>query len=303
MPIAVNAMGCLPVERDTGALAEALTWLPSDAPITILIHGYRYAPHQPHDDPHAGILGPQGWARRLNEGRGAPGLCIGLGWDGSGTIWQAHRRAEKAGRALAALIRRIGHHDGPVGIMAHSLGARVALSALPHLPRHAVARMVLLQGAEFCDTAETALAEAGTEVLNITSRENDGYDMLFETLVAPLSGRRTVSTLPSGPRTVTVQIDDPRHRAALDRLGIPTRPPQRRICHWSGYLRPGMFRLYRRFLLTPAALPLPLLRAAVPTDVAPRWSALWPHSPCAGAALASGPSSPYLQGLQGKDMP
>ncbi|WP_128254470.1 alpha/beta hydrolase [Falsirhodobacter deserti] len=275
MLIAVNAMGGLPVEASDGAIPAALGALEADAPVSILVHGFRYAPRHPHDDPHAGILGPDGWPRRLGFGRGQRGLCIGFGWDGSGTIWQANRRAEAAGRALATLIRQLDRRGAPVSILAHSLGARVALAALPHLPPRAITRMALLAGAEFRDTAERNLTGTETEVLNITSRENDSYDMLYENVIAPLSGRRTISTLPSGPRVATVQIDAACHRDALAELGFPTRPPERRICHWSCYLRPGMFRLYRRFLLDPQALPLSTLRAALPDEVTPRWSAIW----------------------------
>jgi len=285
MLVAVNVMGGLPVERDPGALARALASLPETTPVTILVHGYRYDPNRRHGDPHGGILGRTGWPRRLGFGRGQAGLCIGFGWDGSGTIWQAGRRAEEAGRALAALIVGMNRR-GPVGVLAHSLGVRVALSALPYLHPHDVTRMALLAGAEFRDTAERALAGSGADVLNITSRENDGYDLLFENLMAPLSGRKAISTLPSGPRVVTVQIDAPLHRAALARAGFPTRPPERRICHWSAYLRPGLFRLYRTFLLTPHALPLSTLRAASPADVTPRWSAFRPSALAQGVRRA-----------------
>lgn len=277
MLVAVNAMNGMPLERDEGSLDRALATLPEDAPVIILVHGYRYHPHRPHGDPHGGILGADGWPRRLGFGRGQAGLCIGFGWDGSGTIWKAGRRAEDAGHALAALIGGM-NRKGPVGVLAHSLGVRVALSALPHLGPQDVTRLALLSGAEFRDTAERSLAGSGAEVLNITSRENDGYDLLFENAMAPLSGRRAISTLPSGPRVVTVQIDDPAHRAALARTGFPTRPPERRICHWSAYRRPGLFQLYRAFLLTPQALPLSVLRAALPADVAPRWSSFRPSA-------------------------
>ncbi|MDB6455139.1 hypothetical protein [Falsirhodobacter sp. 20TX0035] len=273
MLIAVNAAEGSLVERRTGSLDEALSHLPATAPVTLLIHGYRYAPQA--DDPFAGLLGPAGWPRRLGFGRGQTGLCIAFCWNGSGTLWQANRRAAEAGHSLARLIRTLrARHDGPLGLLTHSLGARVGLSALPHLGAHDVTRMVLLAGAEFRDTAEAALAGTATEVLNITSRENDGYDVLYENLIAPFSGRRTISTLPSGPRVATLQIDHRGHRHALASLGFPTRPPDRRICHWSSYQRAGLFRLYRRFLLAPQTLPMATLRAALPEGVTPRWSRL-----------------------------
>lgn len=275
MPVAVNANGCVPIERSHGALAERLAWLPSDAPVAILIHGFRYTPTRTWMDPHNQILGAGSWPRRMGFGRGQEGLCISFGWNASGSLWRANAEAAQAGRALAALVARLRHqHDGPVGVLAHSLGARVALAALPHLGRGDITRMALLAGAEFCDTATDALHGQKTEVLNVTSRENDGYDFLYETLMAPLSGRRAISELPSGPGAVTLQIDADDHRDGLARLGFPMRAAPRRMCHWSAYLRPGLFPLYRRFLMEPAALPLPMLRAALPEDVSPRWSRL-----------------------------
>ncbi|MCJ8140254.1 hypothetical protein [Falsirhodobacter halotolerans] len=267
MLLAVNAVNDRPVP-ECGAWPRP----PRGTPTTILVHGYRWAPDGGRDDPHLHILGAEGWPRRLGFGRGQAGLCVGFGWDAQGTIWGAQARAAAAGLALARLVRSV-RPNGPVNIFAHSLGAQVALTALCHLGPQDVARMVLLAGAAFRDTADAALTGRQTEVLNVTSRENDGYDLLYEALVAPLSGRRTLGTMPSGPRMATVQIDAPDHRLALAGLGFPTRPPERRICHWSGYRRPGLFRLYRHFLHRPDDLPLSRLHVALPAPSA-RWAGL-----------------------------
>jgi len=163
-------------------------------------------------------------------------------------------------------------------VLAHSLGARVALCALPDLMAGDVRRMVLLTGAEFTPAAQRALqSPAGRllEVLNITSRENDLFDLMFEMTLSPLGRRgRALGTGFDAAQVLTVQIDCPAHRAALHRLGHRIAPPSARICHWSAYLRPGLFPLYRRFLHRPETLPFAALRTNLPRNQAPRWSRL-----------------------------
>ena len=79
------------------------------------------------------------------------------------------------------------------------------------------------------------------------------------------------------PNVATLQIDHAPSLAALRRAGYRVAPPLRRICHWSPYLRPGLFPLYRAFL--DDRLPLRSLRALLPEDTAPRWSRLLPLVP------------------------
>jgi hypothetical protein len=47
---------------------------------------------------------------------------------------------------------------------------------------------------------------------------------------------------------VDLRIDAASTRAALAELGLRIRPPATRICHWSAYMRPGLFAVYRRML-------------------------------------------------------
>jgi len=199
--LAVNANADQPVAVVPQPLDEALerqlAVLPAGAPVLVMLHGYRYSPSHRRNDPHRAILAPgsqaqpQSWPRRMGFGRGSAdeGLGIAFGWEAGGSLWRAYAEAGRAAQALAALIALIrARHPGPVGILAHSLGARVALAALPQLAPGDVGRMVLLAGAEFAAVAQTALASpAGqsAEVLNVTSRENDLYDFLFERLLAP----------------------------------------------------------------------------------------------------------------------
>jgi hypothetical protein len=254
-------------------------------PVTVMLHGFRYAPDRPGTCPHVTLYGElrDSWPRRLGLTQDRPG--IGFGWQGSGTIWSAYAAAGRAGLALAELVRDLrAAGSGPVHLIAHSLGARVALSALPALAPGDIGRMVLMTAAEFRRPAAQALASpAGraAELLNVTSRENDIFDGLMELAFA--AGLRDLGpTLGSGFRAanlVTLQIDGAAHREGLAALGYPVAAPARRICHWSPYLRPGLFPFYRAFLHSPDRLPLATLRTALPEATAPRWSRLIPPLP------------------------
>ncbi|MBV0913987.1 lipase family protein [Anianabacter salinae] len=291
-----------------GTLAAALAALPPGAPVVVMIHGFKFSPFRHETSPHRHILSmaPRracwkalSWPRHLGFGRGDghEGLAIALGWDGSGDIWQAWHRAGIAGAALARLLRMIAcHRAGPVDIMAHSLGARVALTALSASGAGAVGRVVLLSAAAFTHEAQAALdtpAGRSAEVVNVTSRENDVFDALFEGFVGGFRLGRTIgSGLRNAPRNwVDLQIDKDRTREGLAALGFRIPAPKTRVCHWSSYLRPGLFPLYRALIRDRAALPLGLLRQIAPAQD-PRWSRLIPvrlprlRGPWGGAGLA-----------------
>lgn len=273
-----------------GALASALAALPPDAPVIVLIHGYKFSPAQLSRSPHRHILSSRpatrrpravSWPRHLGFGRGrgdgAEGLCIAVGWEARGTIWQAYAEAGRAGAALAdlvALIRR--SRPGPVNALAHSLGARVVLASLAHLAPGDLGRAVLLAGAEFADRAALAMetpAGRAAEIVNVASRENDLFDLMLRLCLRPFPAPGAVlgRGLPM-PRAnwLDLRIDDPRTRDALGSFGLRLPPPARRICHWSGYLRPGIFALHRALLRDPGALPLSVLRMALAEVERPR---------------------------------
>ena len=252
-------------------------------PVILMIHGYKFEPGHPDHCPHAHIFSlrsdhdcwkARSWPRELGLDGSAPGrLGVAFGWPARGSIWQAYAQAAEAGRALAdliRLIRRAAPHR-PVHAMAHSLGARVVLSALPHLPPHALSRAILLAGAEFSGAAEAALdtpAGRTIEVLSITSRENSLYDRLLERVIAAphrgdaALGRRS----PRRGNWLTLPLDDAATLSALRRLGHDIAPPQRRVCHWSTYLRPGVFPFYTALLTEPKRLPLPVLRRSLDAE-------------------------------------
>ncbi|WP_428515651.1 alpha/beta hydrolase [Roseovarius sp.] len=267
-------------------------------PIIVMTHGFKYAPGHPAACPHKHILAldpemrtwkAKSWPRGLGFGADRPdeGLAIGFGWSARGTIWNAYRQAERAGLCLAELvtmIRRVAP-DRPVHLVAHSMGARVALGALPHLRAGAIGRVLLLNGAEYGTAARAAIeSEAGraAEIISVTTRENDLFDFLMERLIsAPEHGDRSLAqALPQRPNTLTVQLDHPDTLPSLERAGFRVAPGRARFyCHWSTYLRDGLFDFYRALLREPQHVTLSRLRAQLPDMPDPRWSRVlpWPR--------------------------
>jgi hypothetical protein len=101
------------------------------------------------------------------------------------------------------------------------------------------------------------------EIVNVRSRENTVFDLLFRAAIHP--HRPFARALGAGlgraeRRWLDLAIDCPQTRAHLAALGFRIPPPARAICHWSAYLRPGLFPLYRALLRE--GLPLAALREA-----------------------------------------
>ena len=251
--------------------------------------------HNPSDGlptPNPSRRGHDTTPRRLGFGVGNPaeGLCIGFGWHGCGTVWQAYARAARAGHALARLIEHLGElSDRDVHIIAHSMGARVALRGIAKAQSGDISRVVLMAAAEFQDCGRAAATSAvgrHSEFVNISSRENDLFDALLEWGLRPGDKTRSLGAgLGTGAANwLDVQIDNPRVRAGLAGFGFPVAPPTRRICHWSGYLRAGALPFYRALIRNADTLTLPALRAGLYQTPDPRWSRLF-HLSGSQAAL------------------
>lgn len=292
------------LHQDRGAsldnvLAAALT---RPGPVIMMVHGYRYSPglrgHCPHEllfatPPARGGQRRVSWPSRLGVGSAArsPGVAIAFGWEGRGSIRRAYREAAQAGRAMACLVERIKTIDPSrdVHVLAHSLGTRVALQSLAHLRPGDLSRLILMAAAEYRAAVSGALvtpAGRAAQVVHVTSRENDLYDCLLEWLVrAEARGDRALGAHRAAPNMRSVLIDDAATLAALRGLGFRIAPPARRICHWSPYLRAGVFRLYRA-LLTGALSPEALDRA-LPAAEDRRWSRLLPLAPLQGLPFAA----------------
>jgi pimeloyl-ACP methyl ester carboxylesterase len=226
-------------------------------PIIIMIHGYKYAPGLGQHCPHASLFARQSqsryarsasWPEQLTKATGqAPGPMIGFGWTARGSLPQAYRRAAVAGACLATLIatlRRISPNR-PIHLMAHSLGARVALVAAAQLPNGAVNRILLLAAADYVSTAQMALTRPSLEVVNVTSAENALFDRLLPHFVPrPHPDDTVLGQGLKAPNALTLRLDDAATLAALGQMGFPVAKPQNWICHWSVYMRDGVFPLY-----------------------------------------------------------
>ena len=280
---------------DRSALAAALAALPAGAPVVVMIHGYRFAPGARGGNcPHTHIFSMQppeqdwtaiSWPRHLGLS-GGRALAIGFGWPARGRFRGACVRARAAGRALAELAALVQRLDPgrAFDVIGHSLGARVALTALPYAIPGDLRRLILLAAAETRRPAMRAMASAAgacVQVVNVTTRENDLFDFLVEWLGSAGLDTAIGQGLRETPANwLDVQLDQPATLAALARLGhvLPAAPA--RISHWSPYLRPGALGLYRAIL--DGSLSVQALRDALPERRDPRWSRLiagwhWPR--------------------------
>lgn len=260
---------------DQQVLATQIAALPVGAPIVVMIHGFRFAPDAGPHCPfgHIFALNPKdaddpkaiSWPRHLGL---RTGLTIGFGWQGRGVLAAVNQRALLAGRGLAELARIIRQIDPSrrLDVIAHSMGARVALAALSLAQTGDFRRLILLAGAETRRPALRALqtpAGRAVQVINLTSRENDIFDFLYEW--GAKAGSDTAIGQGLGrdlPNWLNLPFDQPATLKSLTRLGYPLPKPPKRFCHWSPYIRPGVFALYRA--LIDGNLPIDDLAAALP---------------------------------------
>ena len=244
-------------------LRRAAEALPAGAPIVVMIHGFRYDPRQAAHDPRASIYHAApatdvSWARHLRL-LGPEALGVGFAWRARGTIWRADRACARAAARLSDLLRRLREAapDRAIHLFAHSLGARVGLLAMAGAPG-VVGRAILLAPALSRAEARAAFSACGgSEVACVTSDSNLLYDAL---LLAALPHRGRMLSEGIGaplPGWLDLSLDDP---AGLARIGGRVRAARRGICHWQGYLRPGVWPLYRA-LLAPAPRPFHLAPA------------------------------------------
>ena len=274
-------------------LADLLPDVPAEAPIVVMIHGYRFHPGITEVDPHRLLFSHRpdrtGWKIRswpgglgFDEHDCGSGLAIGFAWPARERhlpsllrqrctgFAHVYERAALFGRHLADLITTVQRlvPGRRIDIIAHSLGARVALCSLRYLET-APQRMILLGAAEFNSTAREHIeagGRAGTpQVYNITARANDFYDLMFETF-APRRrwsdravGLGPVSDL---PHWLDIQIDRTDVTAWINAQGVRLRPSEVRFCHWSFYTRAGAFDLYQAILRRRPGWDITTLRAA-----------------------------------------
>lgn len=270
---------------DQALLASKIAALPLGAPIVVMVHGFRFAPDAGQHCPfgHIFALHPIAtddptaisWPKHLGL---RAGLTIGFGWEGRGFLPVVNHRAVLAGRGLAELATLIRQIDPRrrLDVIAHSMGARVALAALHWARSGDFRRLILLAGAETRRPARRAMqtpAGRAAQVINVTSRENDLYDFLYEW--GAKAGLDTAIGQGLGAafhNWLNLPIDQPETLNALTRLGYPLPNPPKRFCHWSPYTRLGVFALYRAVI--DGNLPFGELAQAMPSVQGYRWERL-----------------------------
>ncbi|MEM8776041.1 MAG: alpha/beta hydrolase [Pseudomonadota bacterium] len=263
-------------------------------PIIIMVHGFKFSPGHAYACPHENILtlNPKrsgwkvkSWPKALGFGirRRDEGVAIAFGWNGRGSIWQAYREAGSAAEQLSRLLRVLAHlaPERPVHFLAHSLGARVVLNAISNVQHPTLGRAILLNPAEFCEVARERLETSNgrqLQLINVTSRENDIFDLLLETFFAKCGETDRPRCLGRGlfglSNCLTLQIDNPDVVNALAKSGYMLGNKQSLICHWSTYLRDGVFEFYNDILRRPHELTLPDMRRTLAHTQDPRWSKL-----------------------------
>ncbi|MCG7519682.1 alpha/beta fold hydrolase [Ruegeria sp. Ofav3-42] len=264
----------------------------TQGPVIIMTHGYKYRPEDGKACPHRHILAFHptptpwhcpSWPQQLGFGSGFDdeGLGIAFGWNAQGPLWAARRRAVEAGRALADMVRYLRrlNPNRPIHFIGHSMGTELALEALHYIQPGSLNRIISMTGAAYQSRTLSALetpAGRQAEFINVTSRENDVFDFMYEWLIQPPKrGDRSIGLGFEAPNAVTLQIDCHDTLEHLSRMIFPVGTPQRRVCHWSSYTRPGVLRVYNALLRNQDHLSLHQLRGGVPEQSDRRWSRLF----------------------------
>ncbi len=249
---------------------EYLRGTSNDVPVA-MVHGFDYDPWKNSDDnPH--FAGPPGkvstfgmWRRDLVPDRTA----IGLGWYSAPTglrgLWRAfsHGRynryryafdmAWRAGRVLSVMLRRL---EGPVDLLCHSLGSRVALAALAQERSLPVRNLVIMNGAEMALTGErVARANPHVNFTNLVVR-SDKVLRYAGAVFAPEGGFYKVCLGQNGlgkdapPNWRDIDLDDPTTQAWGREQGwnLKGDNPNSRGDHWWTYRNEGNHGLIRAAL-------------------------------------------------------
>ena len=150
---------------------------------TISIHGYQYDPAS------KGKNSPNNFHRDIGKFTGS--LIDGFSWYSYPLTFKAFLKAYGKGyflRPLSATYRaafddakdeavnlaaKVNAKANPVNLVAHSLGTRVLLQALPYIKQSQINRIVLINGAEKSRNAESLMHSFKWPILNLAVTTDD----------------------------------------------------------------------------------------------------------------------------------
>lgn len=271
----INSLSGVPLSDQIAELGEYLSLQKKISSFVIMIHGYKFDSGDQNHCPHATMFNPDAveqdyrtlsWPDAFHMAP-ADSCAIGFAWPARGKLGSVYDLAARAGAELGQLIKalRLHHPEIPIHLMAHSMGARVALRAFHLLEAGDVERAILLFPAEYQVPTEATLStDAGKacEILTIASHENTFYEFLFSwmKLAGAQMGPAFGGYQPARSNHVTLWIDRTDIIDALNSMDIRIGHRERRLCHWSAYTRTGIFDLYARWLFHPRQLPIATLQ-------------------------------------------
>ena len=312
------AMGADAPVFTPAAARNAATALRKSQPLVVMVHGYKFDPYDPesenpndflyHYDPDRvesdrwkrPASWPLGLGFRERDPYGVSGLCVGFAWSSRprqrmGAFCRAYQEASEAGRALLQTLDTLAeaHPNRDIDIFVHSLGARVALTALRVAAKRGradllerIGKVVLLGPAELVSVArdtmeaiERAAPARQPEIYSVVARENDFFDVLVERFSPKIEGVTPICVGSHGMGEdfdgwLDLQLDSPALNNWLSARGVEIGGgPPRRVCHWGVYNRPGALDFYADILRNRNVWSIDAMRAAgVPTEQEQRWA-------------------------------
>ena len=305
-------------EITSAAARAAAPALRKSQPLVVMVHGYKFDPFDPnsenpndflyHFDPERVVSDrwkrpaswPLGLGFRERDPYGVHGLCVGFSWASCpkqrmGAFCRAYGEAAEAGRALLRTLEILAeaYPSRDIDIFVHSLGARVALTALRVAAKRGrpdilerIGKVLLLGPAELVSVArdtmeaiDRAAPARRPQIYSVVARENDFFDVLVERFAPKIEGVTPICVGSHGMGEdyegwLDLQLDSP---ALIDWLAargvVIGGGPPRRVCHWGVYNRPGALDFYADILRNREQWSVDAMRAAgVPTEQEQRWA-------------------------------
>ena len=244
--------------------------LPLAPRILVMINGFDYDPTERGDDnPHQTLF--REWGAKFRGLVSNDWECFGFGWYSAeleasswlgGIIraqWNPYRwgwdLAGKAAGVLAHTIQsRLDRSEAEICIIAHSLGARVALNALSQLPNDSVKRVLILNGSEYSQSSKVVARYTNAHLLNVVVKADDVLNKLGsvfapEAFVKAVVGQSGIYNPPIN--WLDICLDDPEvqvRAAACGYDNIRGDNPANIADHWYSYTHKENWPLFLDFL-------------------------------------------------------